>query len=226
MMQSDLYSVPFFDAGGLIADPFSQVVPEFVPPEFKLSPEFWNYTGGQLAPQSEQSATRYAEDVRRWTAPDIRPGLGYELARAYCPVGCSAWLYSIETHLIGERANYNNDRDPWAWERDTGERLRYFMKLEKPRKLAEAQAVWSSHDGVNLPGVPISDLGTWDDARFSWGCASYPLRIPIPEGNFLRLYQCFPTRSTTPIEIAGRLRYLVQSYRDNDEAKKSAREAW
>lgn len=230
--------IPPWDSGALVVNPFARQLQNPNPcPGFPVSREFIAGSqpiASQLAPMGDAQATRYQESVEKWTGRgEILPGNLYELARVFCPNGCHGILTTIETHLIGpepKKENYNKPRNPFGWEADFGFEPRYFLRVEPPR-LIDNVFSWPGDSGESLPGYAVPDLGVWYDSRYAWAetGTAYPLRIQMPEGKWIKLYQAIPSSSifdATPYQIAGRLRAVVQAYRDNATARYTSRAGW
>jgi hypothetical protein len=228
------YAPPIFDSGALLS-PWDDFAREPVPDDFDISEDFVIQGPQQRAPWGEHQATRYLDDHRRipqaeGSSPGFLPDSCHLLASIDCPPGSQAIVYSIECHLVGPAPfllDYCQFPSWHRWNEQHGWRLRYYLRLVRnanPLFFAVPLA-----DGTYLPGSPHPDLGAWWDLLFPRGGAPFPLRLNVPEGHSLQLWMGIvstPNPTDQPSEIGGRLRALVQGYRDNRQATWNARAGW
>lgn len=228
------YAPPIFDSGVLLS-PWDDFAAEPVPDDFDISEDFVTQVPQQRAPWGEHQATRYLDDHRRIPPLDgSTPGYSLNschlLASVDCPPGCQVCVYSIECQLIGPPPLYLDfsQLPTWhRWDQLYNWRLRYYLRLVRnPSPLLVAVPL---ADGTYLPGSPHPDLGAWWDLIFPRGGTPFPLRLNVPEGHSLQLWQGIPAildPDDRPSEIGGRLRGLLQGYRDNRQAVWNARSGW
>lgn len=240
-----VYIPPTFDKA-LDIEPWADVRPEMVLPSwFEISGDFKPSRGGEQdsPPADDARSTRYVEGTSFWAAAavPIYQFWTYEVARVCVPAGSFGILHSIDTHLAGFDPEdptiinvFNTPNDPWLWQRTFGTLPKWHLKLERPRNI-EQPGPWPEISYT--PGIYHPDLGSWSDLRYAFGNRDFPLRIIIPENNFLRLYFTIPEldvgvwpdppqRSAVVAEIGGRMRALVSNYRGNPRAIDTARRGW